>query len=143
LIFLDSNILIYASGLHGEDDPRTAKAQSILDASSNYGISVQVIHEFYDRTTRPRQTVPLFHDDAMRLIDSWRHFTVQPMTLNLFDAAIAIRERYHFRYYDCAIIAAALALGCDTLYSEDMQHGQQIEGLTLINPFLVSEGSPP
>jgi predicted nucleic acid-binding protein len=135
LIFLDSNILIYASGLHGDDDPRTGVARQIVCARADYGISVQVVHEFYDRVTRPKRAKPLPHDEAIQFVANWRLFVVQPMTLDIFDAAIAIRERYGFRYYDSAIIAAARALGCDTLYSEDMQHEQQIESVTIINPF--------
>jgi predicted nucleic acid-binding protein len=140
LIFLDTNIFIYASGYHGESDPRTGEARSLIDQGSNFGFSVQVAHEFYDRVTRLGRGTLLKHNDALDFLNRWRRFTVQPMTLEVFDAAIAIRERYHFRYYDCAIIAAAQALGCDTLYTEDMQHGQKIDRMTIINPFLAPEG---
>lgn len=135
MIFLDTNIMIYASGYHGEDDPRTEIARTIVAEPTAHAISVQVIHEFYDRVTRPGRGLQLKHDEAMEIVTQWRQFVVQPMTLDIFDAAIVIRERHGFRYYDSAIIAAAQALGCDMLYSEDMQHGQTIGALTIINPF--------
>ena len=134
MIFLDTNVLIYACGLHDED-PRTEAARQLLSERTDYAISVQVIQEFYDRVVKPKRATPLTHERALFYVARWRRFTVLPITLELFDVAIALRTRFGYRYYDCAIIAAALALGCDTLYSEDMQHGQIIEGLTIINPF--------
>jgi predicted nucleic acid-binding protein len=46
-----------------------------------------------------------------------------------------VKERYRFSFYDSLIIAAALEAGCNTLYSEDLQHNQKVEWLTIINPF--------
>ena len=136
MIFLDTNILIYAASLHGEVDPRTEKARNLLDRGGPYGLSVQVLNEFFDRATRKSRVRFLTDEEAIYLLSKWREFAILPNTLDLFDAAIAIRTRFGYRYYDCAIIAAALSLRCDTLYSEDMQHGQVIDVLTIINPFL-------
>lgn len=136
MIFLDSNILIYASGLHGDDDERTAKARAIVISPQSFAISVQVLQEFYDRVTRKSRARHLSHAHAMALIAQWRCFEVHPLTPATFDQAIALHERFGYRYWDSAIIAAALALGCETLYSEDMQHGQKIDTLVIINPFL-------
>ena len=56
---------------------------------------------------------------------------------NHLHTALDIQERYNFAWYDSLIIATALEAGCETLYSEDMQHGQEIEGrLRIINPFV-------
>ena len=53
-------------------------------------------------------------------------------------SALQIGERLGYAHYDSQIIAAALAAGCDVLYSEDLQHGQVIDGsLTMINPFAL------
>lgn len=57
------------------------------------------------------------------------------MTLDLFDRAVRIEARFGYRYWDCAIIAAAQALGCEMLYSEDLQHGQVVDGVRIVNPF--------
>ena len=62
---------------------------------------------------------------------------VELITLATVHVALEIRERYGFSWYDSLIVAAALESGCELLYSEDMQHGQVIEGrLRVINPFL-------
>ena len=57
-------------------------------------------------------------------------------TPELYLRALDLRERYGFSFYDSLIIAAALEAGCTRLYTEDMQHGQQIQGLAIENPFL-------
>lgn len=135
MIFLDTNILIYASGIHGDDDPRTGAARRIVGAAEPYVISVQVLHEFYDRVTRPARTRQLTDNEAGQFVGVWRSFQILPLTVDLFDRAIAIRQRLGFRYYDSSIIAAALAAGSHTLLSEDLQNGQVIDGLRITNPF--------
>jgi len=72
---------------------------------------------------------------ATTLEPLWR---VQP-SAGLFRAALALQARYKFGFYDSLIVAAALSAGCVRLYSEDLQHGQQIEGLIIEDPFRESE----
>ena len=57
------------------------------------------------------------------------------MSVELYNRGIAIQARYRFSFYDSLIVAAAVEAGCSTIYSEDLQHGQRIEQLTLIDPF--------
>ena len=61
---------------------------------------------------------------------------VAPLTITTHERGIALSERYGYRIYDSMIIAAALLAGCTTLYSEDMHHGQIIEGMRIVNPYL-------
>jgi len=63
-------------------------------------------------------------------------FTVPARPCAFLLAALDIKRRHGLSYWDSAIVAAALALGCRELYTEDMQHGLPIDGLRLINPFL-------
>jgi predicted nucleic acid-binding protein len=135
LIFLDTNVLLYACGIHDEDDPRTAMALEIVAAEESYAVSLQVIQEFFDNAIRPKRPRHLSVQEALNYIYAWRQFEVVPLTLALFDDAIAIRQRYKYRYWDCAILAAAIQAGCDTVYSEDMQHDQGIDGVRIVNPF--------
>ncbi len=58
-----------------------------------------------------------------------------PLTAEIHDAAVDISERYGFHFFDSLIVAAALRAKCSILYTEDLQHGQKIEGLTIRNPF--------
>lgn len=62
--------------------------------------------------------------------------TVQPVTVETHEAGLALAERYGFSVYDAMIVAAALGVGCGTLYSEDMQDGMVLaEGVRVVNPF--------
>ena len=57
-------------------------------------------------------------------------------TVALYRSAVSLQSRYRFSFYDSLIVAAALEAGCTRLYSEDLQHDQQIQQLTILNPFL-------
>ena len=57
------------------------------------------------------------------------------MTLPVLNMALQIRKVYGFSFWDSAILAAARTLGCDRVYTEDLAHGQVVEGLTIIDPF--------
>lgn len=54
----------------------------------------------------------------------------------LYLRAMALKLRWQFSFYDVLVVAAALQADCNQLYSEDLQHGQQVEGLVILNPFL-------
>jgi len=75
------------------------------------------------------------HDIASGLIRSWLRFKVQETTVPIVTEALRIKATYGFSYWDAAIVAAARTLGCRELYSEDMTHGREVEGTTIINPF--------
>jgi len=133
-VFFDTNILVYSvSG----DPAETAKRERALDllARDDGAVSVQVLQEFYVQATRPTRPHRLPHDMAVGLIESWSRFRVQEINLGILAAALEIRAAHRFPYWDCAIIAAAQALGCRELYTEDMSHGRQVEGVLIIDPF--------
>src|SRR5262249_7897082 len=110
------------------------RAIALLDGDDG-ALSVQVLQEFYAQATRTGRLDRISHQLAVAFIGKWRRFLVQDMTLSVLDAALEIRRRHRFSYWDCAIIAAARALGCRELYTEDMNHGQRVEGVLIINPF--------
>jgi predicted nucleic acid-binding protein len=62
--------------------------------------------------------------------------TVHPLTVEIHETGLGLAERYGFSTYDAMIVAVALHAGCDTVWSEDMQHGMALdEGLRIVNPF--------
>lgn len=137
--FFDANIFIY---LFDETDARkrgiTEKmlAQALMDVSGV--ISFQVVQETLNVITT-KLKVPASSDDARRFLEKvltplWR---IMPSP-ELYSSAIAIQSRFRYSFYDALIVAAALEAGCSRLLTEDMQHGQRIEGLTIENPFLDS-----
>jgi predicted nucleic acid-binding protein len=132
--FLDTNVLLYSVSLDPAEAAKRDRALTLLDREDG-ALSVQVLQEFYVQATRITRQDPVPHDAAVDLITGWTRFRVQDMTLSILSSALEIRERYRYAYWDSAVIAAARALGCRELYSEDMQHGQEIDGVLLVNPF--------
>lgn len=134
-VFLDTNILLYSISGDPVEDKKRKIALELLDRDG-IGLSIQVFQEFYVQATRQSRTRPLTHTMAAGLIGKWCRFAVQPMTLDILNAALDIKQRHRLSYWDSAIVAAALTLGCRELHTEDMQDGLTIDGLRLINPFL-------
>ena len=132
--FIDTNILLYSiSGDPAEASKRDI-AIALLDAE-NIALSVQVLQEFYVQATRATRPDALAHEIAVGLVRTWLRFKVQETTLPVMINALEIKVRYGLSYWDAAIVAAARALGCSELLSEDMSHGREVEGVTINNPF--------
>jgi predicted nucleic acid-binding protein len=132
--FLDTNILLYSLDLQPVQPAKTLLATQIL-ASTDLVLSVQVLQEFYVQATHPRRPDALPHDIAARLIQKWLRFRIQENTVAVFQAALAIKERFQISYWDAAILAAAKAARCAEVLSEDLNHGQDYDGLLVTNPF--------
>jgi predicted nucleic acid-binding protein len=127
--FIDTNVLVYiASGEASKAD----QAEEIVDAGGV--ISVQVLNELTNVARRKtRMSWPEIH----ALLSMVRGLlAVHPLTIETHGTGLALAERYNFSTYDAMIAAAALHADCNTLWSEDMQHGMELsEGLRIINPF--------
>jgi predicted nucleic acid-binding protein len=132
--FLDTSILLYSIGRNPADAVKRERAIALLGRDDG-ALSVQVLQEFYVQATRPTRPHPLTHETAVGLVSAWTRFKVQEITLSILTGALEIKAAHGFSYWDSAIMAAARALGCGILYSEDMSHGRQVEGVTIINPF--------
>ncbi|MFT4241842.1 MAG: PIN domain-containing protein [Acidovorax sp.] len=128
--FIDTNIAVY---LLADDAAKARRAESLLAARPC--ISTQVANEFINVCTRKLKLDRAAVHAAARSLMA--HCEVLPVSARTVDAAMRLCERYGFSHWDSLIVAAAQLAGCDTLYSEDMQHGQQLDGLLRIqNPFL-------
>ena len=125
--------------LEGRDGRKAGIAQDLIRRGIESGkecISFQVVQECLNTALR-KALVPLGGHEMRRYLDSVLAplLRVQP-SLRLYHASLDIQSRYRFAYYDALIVvAAALDAGCATLYSEDLQDGQRIEGLTVVDPF--------
>jgi len=132
--FVDTNILLYAVSTVPEERSKSRAALSALE-NEDLALSVQVLQEFYVQATRGARRDRLSHQQATLLIESFLRFPVQEMTLKLLRAALGTKERFGVSYWDAAIIEAARELGCDTILSEDLNHGQDYGGVKALNPF--------
>lgn len=127
--FYDSNIVLYL-GVRGTN--KAGRARTLIESGGH--ISVQVLNECSNVVRLKRKSSWLetraFLDELQTLLKVW------PVTLDIHQSGLRLAERYGFSIYDSFIVAAALAAGCDTLWSEDMQHGMLVDGrLRIANPF--------
>ena len=132
----DSNILLYAVSADPEEEAvKRTRAIEILADRDNVALSVQVLAEFYHQATRRSRRNRLNHNEAIRFIDRLAALPIQPVTTGVFRRATELSNRFGISYWDGAILAAAAAIGCDAVYSEDMSHQQDYGGIRVINPF--------
>lgn len=132
--FLDTNILLYAGSQAAEDAPKRRIAAQLV-ASLNFAISTQVVQEYLSNAIR-KQELGLSSRNVQDFLDSLDAISVLPVTVPLIRSAWRLRLRHVLSHWDATIIAAALELGCHTLYSEDFTHDQNYDGVKVINPFL-------
>ena len=129
-LFADSNIVLYALG---DDSSKRQAAWQIL--FERPVISVQVLNECSNILVKKRKVDKAKVGGIMQ--DILCFTTVEAIGFPEVEAAWRLMERYRYSYFDSLILASALRAGCQTVYSEDMQHGQTIEGKVIVtNPFL-------
>jgi len=132
-VFFDSNILIYAID-EGSGEKCIAAREAISEASQNARviISTQVMQEFYNIATRKLGMDPFY---AKSLTKGLERFEVVTNDANTISEAIDISILNKLSFWDSLLIAAASQVNCDIFYSEDMNAGQTIAGVKVINPF--------
>ena len=134
--FLDTNVFLYLFD-DADERKRTIAERVVSDALINGHavVSYQVVQEALNVMTRK---LGASTDDARRFLEA----VLDPLwqigpSPDLYGVALDVRGRYGFAFFDALIVASALAAGCRRLLSEDLQHGQRIGDLTIIDPFSV------
>jgi predicted nucleic acid-binding protein len=125
--FFDTNVLLYLITV----DARAEKAETLLKAGGV--ISVQVLNEFASVASRKYKLTWPEVREALATIRAGCE--VIPLTVEVHETGLAIAEQYGFSFYDSLILAAAVEAKCRMVYSEDMQNGQVVQGVTIRNPF--------
>lgn len=126
--FFDTNVLLY---LLSSEPAKADRAEALI--ATGGVISIQVLNEFASVASRKlRMRLPEIREilTAIRAVCS-----VEPLTTETHDLGLDLAERLGFSIYDSLIVAASLLAKCKIVYSEDMQHGQTIGGMTIRNPF--------
>ena len=128
--FVDTNVLVY---LISSDANKAARAEQVL--AGRVTLSVQVLNELANVA---RRKAHMAWPVLVQVLADIRQFAdVRPLTLATHETALTLAARYQLAWYDALIAAAALEAGCDTLLSEDFQHGLVLEKrLTIRNPFV-------
>lgn len=133
--FVDTNVAVY---LFDADSPdKQATARSLLHGGGVQGdlvVSTQVLNEFYVSVTR-KLSAPLKPVPALEATRALGEFPVVQVDPEMVYAAISLSHRHRLSFWDALIIKAAVAGSCERLLSEDLQHGQEIEGVRIENPF--------
>ena len=128
-VFFDTKILVYAQQANGKAD----RARALFAVGGK--LSVQVLNEFTAVARRKQRKdwreIAEAISDVLAVVDP-----PLALTLDLHTSARALAEEHQLSFYDALIVASAIEAGCDILYSEDMQHGRTIGGLSIVNPFL-------
>ncbi len=134
--FLDTNILVY-SFYKPDSHKRLISGKLIKEAHLGNGcISYQVVQEFLNVATQ-KFSSPMSGDEAQKYLAKilFPLCEIFPSE-GLYHIALDIKERWKLSFYDSLIIAAALESSSKVLYSEDLQHGQKIYELTIVNPYI-------
>lgn len=132
-VFLDSNVLLYACSSAAADAGKRQVAEDLI-LNRSFALSAQVLQEFIANALRkPRLGISEANIDAtLRMASMVR---VEPITHELVISAVILRRKFTLSHWDATIVAAARSLGCGILYSEDMGHGQNYDGVRVVNPF--------
>lgn len=126
--FFDTNVLLYL--LSGEA-AKADRAEELLAGGGT--ISAQVLNEF---TAVARRKLAMPWSEIREVLVTVRAVcAVEPITEATHDLGSMIAERYRFTIYDGLIVAAASLAGCSVIYSEDLQDGQSVRGMTIRDPF--------
>lgn len=139
-VFVDTNVLVYArDASEPEKQPVASSWLEALWESREGRLSTQVLQEYYVAVTR-KLAPGLDRDQArtdVRALESWR-----PLDLDapLLESAWEAEDRFGFAFWDTLIVAAARRLGCAHLLTEDLQDGQDLDGLVVIDPFRHEPG---
>ena len=135
--FIDTNIFVYSFDAT-EKDKQLRSMELIKHALDTHlgCISYQVVQEFLNVATR-KFTVPMSTKDAQLYLST----ILEPLceifpNIELYHQALELSERWKYGFFDSLIIAAALRSTCKILYTEDLQHDQEIHNLRIINPFV-------
>ncbi len=134
LAFVDTNVLLYAFDT-GEPAKRRRADRVLRELGSQRAvISPQVLSEFYVNVQRLAE--PLAQPEARLAVERLARLRTVPLDSDRVLEALAIQDRWQTSYWDALIFAAAAAAGCAEVFSEDLQHGQTIAGVQIVNPFV-------
>ena len=132
--FLDSNVLVYA-----DDAAYPVKQEKAVALILEHGrhrsavVSLQVLGEYFSAATRKLHLDPGI---ARSQVELYARFQVVEPTVTDVLGAIDLHRLHGISYYDSLILRCAKQSGCSVLLTEDMQHGQVIDGVRIVNPFI-------
>jgi len=135
IYFVDTNVLVYArDAVEPRKQQRAHQWLEYLWKQRAGRLSYQVLQEYYVTVTTklsPGLSKDEARDDVLAL-DVWTPLAIDANTMG---GAWRIQDRFGFSWWDCLIVSAAQILDCEFLLTEDLQHNQSVDGITVIDPF--------
>lgn len=136
ITFVDSNVLVYANdATPGSKQDQARRRVADLWRAGTAVISVQVLQETYVTITR-KLAHPVSPDAARRVVSTYGAWPTHQPDLGLVLDASEVAERNRISFWDAMIVVSARAMGAQILLTEDLRHGQVIEGVRVVAPFL-------
>lgn len=137
-VFVDTNVFVYR--FDRTEPAKQERCQAWLEElwrAGNGRVSYQVLQELYVTVTRKLDPglPPAEARAVVRALEAWQPATVGPRTL---ETAWDLQDRWSLSWWDALIVAAALAAGCETLLTEDLQAGAEIDGVHIVDPFATA-----
>ena len=132
-VFLDTNVLLYACSSAPADETKQAVAEQLI-LEADFAISAQVMQEFIANALR-KKSLGISESQIEATMELLGYVPVLPITRELVLSAIEFRRRFQLSHWDACILAAAGKLGCAIVYSEDLNHNQDYDGIRVLNPF--------
>jgi predicted nucleic acid-binding protein len=136
-VFVDTKVLLYA-----DDEADAAKHErarawlTVLWMRRCGRLSTQVLSEYYASATRKlRPTMP--QGDVRAEVRRYQHWKPWQIDHQTVETAWAIEARFQLNWWDALVVASAAHQGCRYVLSEDLQHGQQIDSVQILDPFIV------
>lgn len=139
-VFVDTNVFVYRFDTSEPEKQRRADLWvDHLWTEESGRLSIQVLQELYASLTRKlgRPMDPPEARDAVRALLAWKPVAVEPATI---EGAWLLTDRYSLSWWDALIVAAAQVAGCRSLLTEDLPHGEVLDGVRVIDPFQVRPG---
>lgn len=131
--FVDTNVLLYAGSQAPADAGKKEIAAGLL-SDLDFCLSAQVVQEYLSNALAKKE-LGISPTQIEEVLESLQDVHVEPVTLSLILEAWKLRGRHAVSHWDSTILAAANRIGCEILYSEDMNDGQDYDGVRVVNPF--------
>jgi predicted nucleic acid-binding protein len=139
-VFVDTNVLLYAVDTADAEKHRAASAWRLELWKSRRGrLSYQVLQEFYVEAVRKNPQGADAAEAEVRDLFTWDPVVIDAPVL---EAAWRLRQRFGLSFWDALIVGAAKAAGCAYLLTEDLSHGQDLDGVRVVSPFRVVPPDP-
>lgn len=101
-------------------------------------VSFQVLNEFYVNAVRLK---PAAGDEAHAEVRDLLAWNPVVTDASVIERGWKLQDRYQLSFWDSLIVAAAKAAACGFLLTEDLQDGQKLDGVEVVNPFLRGPAS--